>query len=33
MIAQADADGDGELSFDDFWSFIKREGLVGEQRF
>merc|ERR1719469_214603 len=28
MIREADADGDGELSFDDFLQFIQRKGLT-----
>merc|ERR1712118_142763 len=28
MIQQADADGDGELSFDDFLQFIRKKGLL-----
>merc|ERR1712070_804798 len=28
MIKEADADGDGELSFDDFLQFIQRKGLI-----
>ncbi|CAD7922308.1 unnamed protein product [Amoebophrya sp. A25] len=28
MIREADEDGDGELSFDDFLQFIRRKGLI-----
>merc|ERR1719449_471521 len=28
MIQQADEDGDGELSFDDFYHFIKSKGMI-----
>merc|ERR1719316_2099684 len=28
MIKEADADGDGELSFDDFLQFIQKKGLI-----
>merc|ERR1719261_2228861 len=28
MIQEADADGDGELSFDDFLQFIQKKGLL-----
>jgi len=28
MIQEADADGDGELSFDDFLQFIQKKGLI-----